>query len=309
MKSKLKPIALLVAMLSLAPLAQADEMLTFAEQGSATLPGTPSYYWWYGCSPTAAGMMLGLYDRNGYKGQSFSNLIAGGSAESTTFPSTAGTWQYLAQYAIASPGNVSDYYRNGYNASGDDVVGAHHANNSLADFMGTSQDYYGNSNGGSAFYYFSNGTKLTYQMDVAYHLDGTGTNSSGVHTLDAMYGLTRYVASRGYTVANAYTQVSSNVSTAGFTFNNFKNEIDQGRAVLIQVTGHTMLGFGYNDNGTINIYDTWSQAANTMSWGGTYSGMSMWGVTVLDLAVPEPGTLPVLAAGLSLLVGLRRRQA
>ena len=35
----------------------------------ATIPGgAPDYEWWYGCSPTAAGMLMGHYDINGYGG-------------------------------------------------------------------------------------------------------------------------------------------------------------------------------------------------------------------------------------------------
>ena len=31
-------------------------------QGANTLPNAPDYEWWYGCSPTSAGMMMGFYD-------------------------------------------------------------------------------------------------------------------------------------------------------------------------------------------------------------------------------------------------------
>ncbi len=274
------------------PAARAESVLSFQQQGGASLPGTPSYYWWYGCSPTSAGMMLGFYDINGYRGQSFANLVPGGTAEMSTFPSTPGTWQYIAQSAIASPGHVQNYYGGGYNASGDDV-GPFHANNSLADFMGTSQDSVGNPNGASTFYYFPDGTKFTAQLALDF----------GVWNIDAMYGITEYVAYRGYRVNSAYTQATSNVAGAGFSFNDFKNEIDQGRTVMVQVQGHSMLGFGYNDNNTINLYDTWNQAAGSMAWGGAYSGLTMWGVTVLDLVAPEPGTLSL--AGLTLLLAFR----
>ena len=89
-------------------------------QGSQ-LPNTPNYDWWYGCSPTAAGMMIGYYDRN-----NFDNFIPSGDAELNSFPSTPGSWDYLAQYAIASPEHVSDFYSGGYGASGDDVFGSWH---------------------------------------------------------------------------------------------------------------------------------------------------------------------------------------
>ena len=130
------------------------------------LANTGDYAWWYGCSPTSAGMMMGYYDRNGYGGLFYSNLVPGGVAEASTFPSTAGTWQYLAQYTIASPGHVADFYVSGYLGSGDDVSPPFHSFNSLADFMGTSQDSVGNSNGSTTFYYWTNGAPFTAEDAV-----------------------------------------------------------------------------------------------------------------------------------------------
>ncbi len=103
--------------------AQASE-LAYYTQGAATyVPGsTADYDWWYGCSPTSAGMMMGYYDLNGYGGLYYPNLVPG-VAETSTFPSTAGTWNYNAQYAIASPEHVNDFYINGYLGSGDDNIG------------------------------------------------------------------------------------------------------------------------------------------------------------------------------------------
>jgi len=73
-------------------------------------------------------------------------------------------------------------------------------------------------------------------------------------------------------------------NTQGFTFNDFKNEIDAGRPVMIHVIGHTMVGYGYDDIGSIiYIHDTWNYNEHTMSWGGSYIGMTHWGVSVLRL--------------------------
>jgi hypothetical protein len=46
-----------------------DRQLVSHTQGG-NLTNTANYQWWYGCSPTAAGMLIGYYDRNGY-----SNLV------------------------------------------------------------------------------------------------------------------------------------------------------------------------------------------------------------------------------------------
>ncbi|GAH42357.1 unnamed protein product, partial [marine sediment metagenome] len=80
-------------------------------------------------------------------------------------------------------------------------------------------------------------------------------------------------------------------NTQGFTFNDFMAEIDAGRPVLIQVAGHSMLGYGYNTTGNIvYIHDTWDYSDHQMTWGGTYSELELqhYGVTVLQLAPAVP---------------------
>ena len=67
------------------PLPAADT-LGYYVQGSTVNLGGPAYDWWYGCSPTSAGMMMGYYDIHGYAGQSYANLVPGGTAENSTFP-------------------------------------------------------------------------------------------------------------------------------------------------------------------------------------------------------------------------------
>ncbi|MBL7148763.1 MAG: chitobiase/beta-hexosaminidase C-terminal domain-containing protein, partial [Candidatus Cloacimonetes bacterium] len=62
-----------------------------------------------------------------------------------------------------------------------------------------------------------------------------------------------------------------NGNTIGFTYDQFKAEIDSGRPVLIQVEGHTMLGYGYDDSSSlVYIHDTWDYSNHTMTWGGVY---------------------------------------
>ncbi len=96
--------------------------------------------------------------------------------------------------------------------------------------------------------------------------------------------------------------------SSGFTWANYKAEIDAGRPVIIQLDGHTMLGYGYSGSNTVDIYDTWNSVGETMTWGGSYGGMAQWGVMALTL--PEPSTLALVAV--SALVGLiayKRRRA
>jgi len=92
--------------------------------------------------------------------------------------------------------------------------------------------------------------------------------------------------SRGYTVTTCYNQTIYGYEglTQGFTFDQYKAEIDANRPVLIHVEGHTMVGFGYDSsNQTIYIKNTWDYSTHTMTWGEDYNDMTHYAVTVLNL--------------------------
>ncbi len=99
-------------------------------------------------------------------------------------------------------------------------------------------------------------------------------------------GFTIIFESRGYTVVSHFNQYiyGWEGNTLGFTFAQFKQQIDAGRPVLIQVEGHTMLGMGYNDTGSlVYLHDTWDYSTHQMTWGGSYSGMAHYAVGVIQL--------------------------
>jgi hypothetical protein len=294
---KLLKLCTAVVLLSAVMAAKGDILpdgLAFYKEGAVTLSNPGDYDWWYGCSPTSAGMIMGHYDVCGYGGQSYGNLVPGGQAEDNTY----GIGPYLANNAIASSGHISDFYRGGYGAFGDDVTPPFHSFNCLADFMGTSQDSVGNVNGSTTFYYWTNGAPFT----------DSDALDNGVANLDGMYGIGEYLEYAGYDAATLYTQHIYTPSTPlGFTFAQYMAEIDAGRPVIIQVEGHSMYGYGYDSSTapTVLLHDTWTLGQHSMTWGGYYSGMQQWGVVALT-PIPEPATMVLL--GLGALSFVRRKK-
>jgi hypothetical protein len=248
-------------------------------------------------------MMMGYYDRNGYGGLYYSNLIPGGVAETSSY----GNPGAIVNQSIASTGYQHDFYSAsiygtntgggygyGYGASGDDVSGPYHSFNCLADFMGTSQDSVGNSNGFTRFYTRSDGSRL-YSRDL---------ELAGLQNRDGMYGLGEYASWAGYRAANLYSQPTDNMGLLhGFTFADYKAEIDAGRVVMIHVEGHSMFGYGYDAlTNEILLHDTWYEGEDRMAWGGSYSGLGLRSVTVMELTGGE--VVPVPAAVLLGFLGL-----
>jgi len=214
----------------------------------------PEYDWRNGCSPTSAGMMMGYYDLNGYNSLYYQKLIPRGPAELSTFvPSSQ-----RANKAISSSQHISDYYID-YGHSGDDpcdgnLTTCHGGGNCLADFMGTSQDMDWltitsncstsglskpiNPDGQSRFWNYLNENALPWTTIDDW--DGCFWETSG------MYGIAEYVQYKGYGVSSLYNQYIHERISGGFTFANFKAEIDAGRPALLHLDGHTMLAYGYS---------------------------------------------------------------
>jgi hypothetical protein len=310
-KLSVRPAAL-AALMFFATAASAGP-LAYYIQGDKNLPNAPSYDWYYGCSPTSAGMMMGFYDINGFDGRSYTNLVAGGQAEPSTWPYAPGSSSPLADKTIASPGHIHDYYsddanrgKDNYGDSGDDRKTGLHENDSLADFMGTSQDSVGSINGSTTFYYWTDGTKLTGQDAYNY----------GISDKDGMYGMWEYLGYAGYTApkSNFYTQlIQGTDSPKGATFADYVALIDAGMVVMVQVAGHSMFGYGYDAPGnTINFYNTWDGSSHNMVWGDSYEGMRHWGITVFEPAggppIPEPSTMLLFGSGLAGLAGALKKR-
>jgi hypothetical protein len=138
--------------------------------GVNTLGNVPAFDWSYGCSATSAAMMMGYYDNVGladmYMGPANGGVCpmdnsVWGSGES---PLSA-THQGIDGRVIR--GHVDDYWI-AYNNPGPDpfVTGGwpeHTYGDCTGDFMGTSQASFSNTDGGTTFYYYTDGSPI-YDM-------------------------------------------------------------------------------------------------------------------------------------------------
>ena len=283
------------------PQVQSSSIVTLAT-GDVVLEGVPTSTWTYGCSATSAGMIFGYYDRHGYPNM-YTGPTNGGVAPLTNLgqgdtPSSpiAGACSIIATQnnfdGRTTPGHVEDYWI-GYNEEGPDpweTSGIQHTwDDCTADFMGTNQwkwDYIGsdyvidfNVDGSTALFSNSDATKL---------YDCIPDASAGSPQTELCHGMRLFAESRGYVVTENYTQQVDTYAAGGFSFDNYKNEIDNGYPVMIQVVGHSMVGIGYNDSTQeIILHDTWDNYQHRMNWGGSYETMLHKGVTVIHLG-PAP---------------------
>ncbi|MDZ4204699.1 MAG: hypothetical protein U1C46_07755, partial [Bacteroidales bacterium] len=251
-------------------------------KASYSLSNVPGYDWSFGCSATSAAMMAGYYDRTGFPNM-YTGPTNGGIApmDNSVWGSVVINGETRKQCPLSatrngldgrtSRGHVDDYWVSYEHPGPDPYITngwtQHTYGDCAGDYMKTNQSAFGNTDGSTWFFYYTNGSPYS----------GTGSNNN-----DGMYGIKLFFESRGYTVTSHYNQLIG--GTPGFTFNQFKQEINAGRPVLIQVTGHTMLGYGYNETGNIvYLMDTWDYASHQMTWGGSYAGYSHYMVGIISL--------------------------
>jgi PKD repeat protein len=258
------------------------------------LDSVPAYSWSFGCSNTSAAMMAGYYDLHQYPSM-YTAITNDGYAplDNLLWGTVTINGEIRNQCPLSATmlglderpdrGHVNDfwvvyhhfgpdpYLSNGWNR--------HEDGDCTGDFMGTNQSVLANSDGNTRFFFIPDGTPL---------LDYTG-NEPGRR--DGCHGFRLFVESRGYGVIENYTQLIMGMygNTRGFTIDQYKEEIDNGRPVLLQLSGHTMTGVGYSSVGnTIYLHDTWDNALHSMPWGGSYAGMAQWGVTIMRLESDTP---------------------
>jgi hypothetical protein len=238
------------------PPAGIDAGLQVTSPESSAILNVPAYLWTNGCGPTAAGMVLGYYDNNGY-----GNLVSGDAITQTT----------AVNAMISSSGNYDDYCLP--IDSPPDLLpdlseyplGDEHPDDSIGDFMKTSQSYHFNYYGWS---WFS-------------HMD------------DALLGYVQYAAPDYYATAE-------NRTFSNLPWDAYKAEIDAGRPVVFLVdtnadgsTDHFVPGVGYNDDGPVNMYacrNTWDTGIHWYEYAAMSDGQpwGIYGVTLFQILADIP---------------------
>jgi hypothetical protein len=249
----------------------------------------PAFNWVFGCSAVSGAMIAGYYDRNTYPNM-YTGPTAGGvmPLNNSSWPTWSdGFTTYPNCPLIASKdgvdgrvgrGSIDDYWVQ-YNSSASDpyITGGwsqHAWGTAIGDYMKTSQSAYGNTDGSTTFWnYTSDPIPLTCNEMVSAGLTNDGT-----------VGRKLFYEARGYTVTDCYNQKTDNEVAGGFSYAQFKAEIDAGRPVMLNLAGHTVVGVGYNDaSNQVYIHDTWDYNSHTMTWGGSYSGMELLSVSIVNL--------------------------
>ena len=256
------------------------------------LPKVPAYDWSFGCSATAAAMMAGYYDNNGYP-EMYTGPANGGVApmdnsvwgqavingETRSLCPLSATLQGLDGRAIK--GHVDDYWIQSGNNDPDPYIGnwtQHAYGDCTGDFMKTNQSEFGNSDGSTTYSYYVDGSPLT-----------------ATESWEGNYGLRMFFESRGAQVFGYYNQLiyDQNTLPLGFTFEQYKQQIDAGRPVLLQLTGHTVLGLGYDAARQVAyVHNTWDYGLSELNWGGVYADMQHYMVSVIELV---PLAFPILS--------------
>lgn len=264
----------------------------------------PAYDWSFGCSATSGAMIAGYYDRTG-----FANMYTG-PTNGGVMPLNSSPWPHwvdgsgdtYAQCPLtasrqgldgwATRGAIDDYWV-AYDSGADDPYLTHgwtqHSwGDAIGDYMKTSQSAYGNTDGATVFY---NWSTLSTRLTCA-DMETLWDNEKGrmISSVDGTYGRKLFYEARGYTVTDCYNQKTDN-NGGGFTFALYKAEIDAGRPVLLNLYGHSIVGVGYDDaSNTVYLHDTWDYDTHTMTWGGSYAGMRLLSVSVVNLQTAATAT-------------------
>lgn len=279
---------------------------TVAAVGDVMIAEVPKFDLSYGSSATAGAMIAGYYDRTGYPDM-YTGPTNGG-----IMPLTNTSWG-VNQCPLSATkngldgrttrGHVDDYYVDIEDEGPDpyEVNGwtEHTIGDCTGDYMKTSKwlpkastDHPTiiteaiNKDGAAVFIFDATGPRLTSGTLKTYGLD----------LYDAGYGLKLFFESRGYTVSTMYNQYIAPFKAGGFTYTQYKAEIDAGRPVMLHLSGHVVVGIGYNNtNQKIIFHDSWDNTGyKTMTWGGIYNNEAFThtAVTIVTLAKVSQAKFP-----------------
>lgn len=274
------------------------------EKGFFALNNVPAYTWSYGAMPTSAAIMSAYYDNFG------APTVYTGAANGGVAPQTNVVWNSqssqpdtdqcplaaskLGVDGRATKGHGDDYWVEYLNET-DPYYGnwTEHTSNvgqpCTADYMGSNQWYNWENADGYTYIWASVSGTLPYG-EPPFPLLGEG-----------IHGLRLFYESLGLTVDYNYSRIITGYNdpddfpdlgpaAGGYEFSMYKASIDAGRPVLIQLEGHTLVGFGYDDTvtpATIYVRDCWDnstgQTSHSMLWGGKYYTMQMYAVSEIVL--------------------------
>jgi hypothetical protein len=266
--------------------------------GVSTLT-VPAFKWSFGCSATSGAMIAGYYDRNGfanmYTGPTNAGVIPLDSSSWPNWTDTIGDTYAQDPLAAshqgldgrATRGSIDDYWVSYLGGVQDPYITnawtQHTWGDAIGDYMKTSQSSHSNDDGSTSFYNFSSSSVLTCAAMEGY----------GIDTEDGTYGRKLFYQARGYTVTDCYSQNTDNNYAGGFSFAQYKAEIDAGHPVMLNLAGHTIVGVGYDDStNTVYLHDTWDYATHTMTWGSSYSGMQLLSVSIVNVVAFTPTNIP-----------------
>jgi hypothetical protein len=267
------------------------------QPGAAVSLPVPAYNWVFGCSAVSASMIGAYFDRNGLP-----NIYTGpgnGGVMPMDNSTVWGTWNdgyetYPLNPLVASrngldgrasKGSIDDYWVK-YDSTNSDpyITGPwtqHAWGDAFGDYMKTSQSAYSNRDGATYFAWYNDGTPLTCAQMETEMVGGVP-----ISRRDGAYGRKLFYEARGYSVTECYNQKTDN-NGGGFTYSSYRAQIDAGYPVLLNLAGHSIVGIGYADPNTVYLNDTWDHATHAMTWGGSYSGMALESVSVVNPVRPN----------------------
>ncbi|MCK9375684.1 MAG: hypothetical protein M0P73_05995 [Syntrophobacterales bacterium] len=298
MKSRIAKLILVIALsLSLAAASGA------ALANSVVLSGVPEYEWYYGCSPTSGGMLMGYWAGKGY-----TQLLPG-----VTDPlvQSAAVNNNIASTAHITAGGTYGTYLG-------------HTADCIADFMQTDNGGTSGANiatGLTAWTSYAGLTATTTYSEVSYFTDGTFSYAVFENEINTgrpmLLNLATYLISYGKWVGHT-------VLAYGYEDDMFQIRLSSSTGyVYLTVAGFAVMDTWVNGTGQTSWYDWEGDIVTALlidgvewwpyvdlsgySYGSLYDWQIISGVTYQ--LVPLPSTLVLLGSGLLILLRLQRKKS